>query len=374
LCTRPDFATNDLGTCKHIEFTPTRLAARRGGKSALARGFAPAYSEVYLHHAGQPAVRFRPGTDCPPASMRQARRLFDAEAGWTLPVTRLGELDGFIALARKTVHELRIDDRALAFAAQQRDAGRRRQALAVAYEKEGGPGLAACAELIRLYSAQPAVDLRHLVRWVFFNLYVGNNDSHAKNLSTCSVPCHGVTLTPFYDLMCTRLYPGLPPEFAFAIGGEVRPGEMGATHLALMARQLGMQPALPGSTCARHGRPRARRHRTGRARDRAVAHAVGTSAGRAARALRVIAEQEAVSAPGHVKASTGKTRRRESSPTLSASCLASSSPASPDLAPPSSSSIAGRQRPGRAEARRSASHGCGAQATRCANSSTRPPT
>jgi hypothetical protein len=110
------------------------------------------------------------------------------------------------------------------------------------YEKEGGPGLAACADLIRRYSAQPAVDLRHLVRWVFFNLFVGNNDSHAKNLSIHSVPGRGVTLTPFYDLMCTRLYPGLSPEFAFAIGSEVRPGEMGAKHLALMASQLGMQP------------------------------------------------------------------------------------------------------------------------------------
>lgn len=63
------------------------------------------------------------------------------------------------------------------------------------YEKEGGPGLAACAELIRRYSSQPAVDLRHLVRWVLFNLYVGNNDSHAKNLSMVSVPGRGVMLT-----------------------------------------------------------------------------------------------------------------------------------------------------------------------------------
>jgi serine/threonine-protein kinase HipA len=42
--------------------------------------------------------------------------------------------------------------------------------------------------------------------------------------------------------MCTRLYPGLSPEFAFAVGGEATPGEMGAEHLALLARQLGMQP------------------------------------------------------------------------------------------------------------------------------------
>ena len=110
------------------------------------------------------------------------------------------------------------------------------------HEKEGGPGLAACAELIRRYSTQPAVDLRHLVRWVFFNLYVGNNDGHAKNLSIYSVPGQGVSLTPFYDLMCTRLYAGLSPEFAFVVGGTVRPGEMSAEDLALMARQLGMQP------------------------------------------------------------------------------------------------------------------------------------
>ena len=80
------------------------------------------------------------------------------------------------------------------------------------------------------------------MRRVFFNLYAGNNNSHAKNLSIYSLPGQGVLLTPFYDLMCTRLYPGLSPEFAFAIGGEVRPGEMGAEHLALMARWLGMQP------------------------------------------------------------------------------------------------------------------------------------
>jgi hypothetical protein len=36
-CTCPDFATNDLGTCKHIEFTLAKLEAKRGGKAALAQ-------------------------------------------------------------------------------------------------------------------------------------------------------------------------------------------------------------------------------------------------------------------------------------------------------------------------------------------------
>lgn len=110
------------------------------------------------------------------------------------------------------------------------------------YEKEGGPGLATCAELIRRYSTQPAVDLRHFVGWIFFNLYTGNNDSHAKNLSIYNLPGKGVTLTPFYDLMCTQLYPGLSQEFAFAIGGEYEPAAMTSAHVAALAQQLGMRP------------------------------------------------------------------------------------------------------------------------------------
>ena len=47
-CSCPDFATNDLGTCKHIEFTLAKLAAKRGGKAALAKGFQPEYSEIWL--------------------------------------------------------------------------------------------------------------------------------------------------------------------------------------------------------------------------------------------------------------------------------------------------------------------------------------
>ncbi len=110
------------------------------------------------------------------------------------------------------------------------------------YEKEGGPGIAACAEMIRAYSTQPAVDLRAFVSWILFNLFVGNNDSHAKNLAMVEVPGGGVALAPFYDLMCTRLYPGLSQEFAFAVGGEARPGSIGREHLDAMAAELRMRP------------------------------------------------------------------------------------------------------------------------------------
>ena len=110
------------------------------------------------------------------------------------------------------------------------------------YEKEGGPGIAACAEMIRAYSSQPAVDLRAFVRWILFNLCVGNNDSHAKNLAMVEAPGGGVALAPFYDLMCTRLYAGLSQEFAFAVGGCVRPGAISRGHLDAMAVDLRMRP------------------------------------------------------------------------------------------------------------------------------------
>ena len=110
------------------------------------------------------------------------------------------------------------------------------------YEKEGGPGIAACAQLIRTYSTQPAVDLRNFIAWILFNLFVGNNDSHAKNLALLRVPGHGVTLAPFYDLMCTRLYPGLSQHFAFSIGGETKPGSITREHIEAMAGQLRVRP------------------------------------------------------------------------------------------------------------------------------------
>ncbi|HEU0201168.1 MAG TPA: hypothetical protein VFR86_12125 [Burkholderiaceae bacterium] len=107
-CACADFATNALGTCKHIEYTLARLAAKRTGKAALARGYAPPFSEVFLHYGVQRTVRFRAGTECRPTVKTAAERLFDAETGWVLPPTRLAALDDFIVAAHATGHELRV--------------------------------------------------------------------------------------------------------------------------------------------------------------------------------------------------------------------------------------------------------------------------
>ena len=128
-CACPDYATNELGTCKHIEFVLAQLEKKRGAKSAFSRGYQPAFSELYLRNDGGRAIHFRAGTDCQPAVLKAADLLFDAAYGWILPQDRFGELERFVAAVAKSGHELRAYDDALDFVAGLRDAERRSVAL-----------------------------------------------------------------------------------------------------------------------------------------------------------------------------------------------------------------------------------------------------
>jgi hypothetical protein len=58
-CACADFASNQLGTCKHIEYVLAQLERKRGAKQALARGFQPEYSEIYLSYGEERVARFR---------------------------------------------------------------------------------------------------------------------------------------------------------------------------------------------------------------------------------------------------------------------------------------------------------------------------
>ena len=128
-CSCPDYATNELGTCKHIEFTLARLEKKRGAKATFARGYQPPFSELYLRNEGGRAIHFRAGMDCPPAVRKAAELLFDEANGWRLPEGRFNELERFLADVAKLVHELRAYDDALDFIAGRRDAERRAAAL-----------------------------------------------------------------------------------------------------------------------------------------------------------------------------------------------------------------------------------------------------
>ncbi|OLO04618.1 MULTISPECIES: type II toxin-antitoxin system HipA family toxin [Salinicola] len=110
----------------------------------------------------------------------------------------------------------------------------------VKYESDGGPGLARCRELLKRAEV-PLTDHQRFIRWVFFNLLIGNHDSHAKNLSVLFTT-EGPRLAPFYDLMGTNLYSGLARRFAFSLGGENRPGQIGRQQLDACAEELELQP------------------------------------------------------------------------------------------------------------------------------------
>ncbi len=124
-CSCPDDATNQLGTCKHIEFTFAQVDKKRGAKAAFARGYQPSFSELYLRNDDGRAVHFRAGTDCPSEVIKAAAILFDESRNWVLPVNRIGELERFVAAVSKNGHELRAYDDALDFVAGQRDAEKR---------------------------------------------------------------------------------------------------------------------------------------------------------------------------------------------------------------------------------------------------------
>lgn len=128
-CSCPDYATNELGTCKHVEFVLARLEKKRGAKTAFARGWRPTFSEIYLRYDGARAVYFRAGSECPPAVVKAASRLFDASRGGVLLEDHFGELEHLLAAAAKSGHELRAYDDALDFVAGRRDAARRAQVL-----------------------------------------------------------------------------------------------------------------------------------------------------------------------------------------------------------------------------------------------------
>ena len=107
------------------------------------------------------------------------------------------------------------------------------------YEKEGGPGVQACFALLRDYSTQPAADLRRLLDWVAFNYLIGNADAHAKNIALMLMPL-GPRLAPFYDLLCTAVYPELTSRMAMQVGGEDRPDWIMERHWRQFADATGI--------------------------------------------------------------------------------------------------------------------------------------
>ncbi|MGK2944940.1 MAG: type II toxin-antitoxin system HipA family toxin [Desulfuromonadales bacterium] len=110
------------------------------------------------------------------------------------------------------------------------------------YEESGGPTLSTIWHLLRSHSSAPAVDGRQLLRWIAFNFLIGNADAHGKNLALLYNETGSVRLAPFYDLLCTAVYPELAQRMAMRLGGERRPYRLRRKHWERLAEELEISP------------------------------------------------------------------------------------------------------------------------------------
>ena len=102
------------------------------------------------------------------------------------------------------------------------------------YQKEGGPSLKQCFDLLREASNAPVIDLARLLDAVIFNYLVGNNDAHGKNFSLLyqgiGTANRRIRFAPLYDIVSTIYYPDSSKDMAMKIGRQysserVMPGD-----------------------------------------------------------------------------------------------------------------------------------------------------
>lgn len=113
------------------------------------------------------------------------------------------------------------------------------------YEEDGGSSLQDCTELIRRTGTQPVIEIRELLRWLFFNLVIGNRDNHSKNLSRVLQGSSARwRISPFYDLVNTTAYPGLSKKLSFFIGQQKTVEGLRPHHWEQLAEDLGVSSKL----------------------------------------------------------------------------------------------------------------------------------
>lgn len=97
------------------------------------------------------------------------------------------------------------------------------------YEREGGPSIEECLELISENSLMSADDSIFFLERIIFNYIIGNADAHGKNYSFIYED-KGVRLAPAYDLLSTAIYPELSNKMAMKIGGKYKPMDVYVAH------------------------------------------------------------------------------------------------------------------------------------------------
>lgn len=99
----------------------------------------------------------------------------------------------------------------------------------IKYEREGGPNLRQCNDILYQFSAKPAADQIKLLERIIFNYLIGNADAHGKNFSLL-YKSKKPELAPAYDLLSTAVYQGISTKMAMKIGGKYEPKKVFLHH------------------------------------------------------------------------------------------------------------------------------------------------
>jgi len=107
-----------------------------------------------------------------------------------------------------------------------------------------GASLASLFHLLDI-SARPAAEKIALLRWVVFQVLIGNIDAHAKNLTFFCSAC-GLSLAPAYDLVSGRMYANDQVEeaLAMAIGDAFCLENLSAHEWVNFSRTAKLSPGL----------------------------------------------------------------------------------------------------------------------------------
>src|SRR6185437_14655611 len=112
------------------------------------------------------------------------------------------------------------------------------------YQKEGGPSLRDCFNLLREVSSAPVIDLARLLDAVIFNYLVGNNDAHGKNFSLLYPGAGTGDIQVLYDVVSTVYFPELSREMAMKIGSEYSSKKVTLRNFEKLAEEAGLARPL----------------------------------------------------------------------------------------------------------------------------------
>lgn len=134
-CSCPDFKSNTLGTCKHIEAVIHKIHKTRGMRKYFKEIYAPTHSSIYLEYGEDRRIKVRIGSEQEAALQQLATDYFDEEQ--VLRPEAFSRFEHFLTKARQLSSDFRCYPDALDYILEKRESSLRQQKMAeIAVKRE----------------------------------------------------------------------------------------------------------------------------------------------------------------------------------------------------------------------------------------------